>query len=79
MRPEQPFELHKQLFAAIYSSWSEDRLGPAPVWVPDVQQVQHTNIARFMNRFHVSYILHGWQDIVHGILLQFVGVPVAAC
>jgi acetyl-CoA synthetase len=54
LRPEQPFELHKQLFAAIYSSWSEERLGPAPVWVPDAHQVQQTNIACFMDRFHVS-------------------------
>jgi len=54
LRPEQPFELHQRLFSAIYSSWPEEQLGPAPVWVPDTQQVQQTNIARFMARFHVS-------------------------
>ena len=58
LRPDQPFELHQQLFAAIYSSWSEERFGPPPVWVPDVQQVQETNIARFMKHFHVSGSWH---------------------
>lgn len=54
LRPEQPFELHQQLYAATYGSWNEAQHGPAPVWVPEPQQVQHTNIGRFMRRFHVS-------------------------
>lgn len=54
--PEQPFELHQQLFAAIYSAWDEQQHGPPPVWVPDARQVAATNIARFMSRFHVSAV-----------------------
>lgn len=60
LRPDQPLELHQRLFSAIYSSWSEEQLGPAPVWVPDTQQVQQTNIARFMARFHVSQSTRVW-------------------
>lgn len=52
--PEQPFELHQQLYAAVYASWDVSQHGPAPVWVPDQQTVHQTNAARFMQHFQVS-------------------------
>jgi hypothetical protein len=52
--PEQPFELHQQLYAAVYASWRASERGPAPVWVPDQRTVQQTNVARFMETFQVQ-------------------------
>jgi hypothetical protein len=54
--PEQPFELHQQLYAAVYASWPVSERGPAPVWVPDQHTVQQTNAARFMRHFQVSIV-----------------------
>jgi hypothetical protein len=72
--PEQPFELHQQLFAAIYSTWDEQQHGPPPVWVPDARQVAATNIARFMNRFHVSIVASGADSFVWAAELAVVPV-----
>ncbi|WIA40403.1 hypothetical protein OEZ86_013761 [Tetradesmus obliquus] len=49
--PEQPLELHQQLYAAVYASWDVSARGPAPVWVPDQHTVQQSNTARFMQHF----------------------------
>jgi hypothetical protein len=54
LRPEQPFELHQQLFEAVYHSWQPDIQGPAPVWSPQQQDILQTNVARFMSVFQVG-------------------------
>lgn len=57
LRPEHAFDIHRQLYADLYSSWCEAQLGPAPIWVPEERLVQQTNIAQFMRTFHVSFII----------------------
>eukprot|EP00878_Enallax_costatus_P004979 GHUV01005236.1.p1 GENE.GHUV01005236.1~~GHUV01005236.1.p1 ORF type:complete len:456 (+),score=84.21 GHUV01005236.1:211-1578(+) len=54
LRPDQPFELHRQLYAAIYDSWQTQLYGPAPVWIPQQQDINSTNIARFMSTLEAS-------------------------
>lgn len=53
LRPEQPFELHQSLHAAVFAGWDDRVLGPPPVWVPSADVVAGTNLAAFMDRFEV--------------------------
>lgn len=52
--PDQPFELHQQLYAAAYANWHAAERGPAPVWQPDPLGAADTNLARFMAKFQVG-------------------------
>lgn len=54
LRPDQPFEMHRQLYAAIYDSWQTQLYGPAPVWIPQQQDINSTNLARFMSTLEVG-------------------------
>lgn len=57
LRPDQPFELHAQLYAAVYAAWKSQLYGPAPVWVPQQQDKCSTNIAKFMTDLEVGQYL----------------------
>ncbi|KAL0031137.1 hypothetical protein WJX77_005362 [Trebouxia sp. C0004] len=48
---KHPFAVHTLLFKAVYSQWSQQEKGPAPVWVPEGQEVANTNLIRFMAGF----------------------------
>ena len=59
LRPEQPFELHQSLHAAVFKGWDKRVLGPPPVWVPSAADVAGTNVAAFMDRFQVAAMRSG--------------------
>jgi hypothetical protein len=72
LRPEQPFQLHQALHAAVFAGWDERVLGPAPIWVPTAADVAGTNVQAFMDRFEVG--------ASHRLLrLQSICSQVAAC
>lgn len=51
---KHPFAVHALLFKAVYSQWSHQEKGPAPVWVPEQQEIGNTNLVRFMTGFQIG-------------------------
>ncbi|MBM4361024.1 MAG: hypothetical protein FJ096_23240, partial [Deltaproteobacteria bacterium] len=44
LAPELPFEVHRLVHAVVFDGW-DAALGPAPVWVPGHEELEHSNLA----------------------------------
>ncbi len=61
LNPALPFAVDRLLFETTYATWDPAR-GPAPAWIPTVQEAGSTNISRLMaQRGFTRYEdLYGW-------------------
>ncbi len=89
LEPDQPLELHRAVHAHVFRSWSEERDGPVPAWIPVPASIPDSNIGRLMGRLGIgSYQqLHRWSvqhrsafwtEMVERLGIVFASEPTAA-
>ena len=61
LKPNHPFPLHELLYQTVFADWDSSQ-GAPPVWLPDDEQIEATNIAALMKELDLAsyWELHSW-------------------
>ena len=85
LQPDQPFEVHLKAHAALFANW-DMATRPAPVWSPDRDEIDATNLAALMgdeeiddyeslHRWSVEDVAGFWAELIDRLGIHFMTKP----
>lgn len=83
LRPTDPFELHRDLFAAAWADHDASRLGPPPAWTPTPEQLAATRLGPLLERERFEDLHHSsvaeperwWRFVLDELSITFHSEP----